>query len=89
MLEALILYSLFCFAVFYLLNHSDLVKAPREWVYQRLPGWLAYSLSCAFCLTFWVSLGLAIWSGLPAGIVLTAPPLVLLINLAYVRLSRF
>lgn len=52
---------------FHLLNYSDLGAPVRLWTYPRVGRHVSYSLSCAFCTTWWVSLVFSL-----AGIV---PPL--------------
>lgn len=87
-MELLIVYSLCVFFGFYVANHSDLVKAPREWVYSRLPDRLRYFCECAFCTAFWLTLPMVTLGALPFYCLFAAPPVVLLLNLSYLRLSN-
>lgn len=90
MLSSLIVYSLSAFFLFYLTNHSELppVLRGRSWLDQFWwPDWLLYSVQCSFCMTFWLTLFLLLFTApLPLVFLLAAPPVVLLLDLAYQRL---
>ena len=75
------------FFFFHLGVNSDITRRPRQWVLSHLCPTLQYLVTCAFCLTFWVSL--IFWfSGLITFLVLfAAPPLVLLLNLTTQKLK--
>ncbi len=57
MLVAVILYSLAVYFAFHLASRADILAKPRAWVFRKLPSWLVYPLTCAFCFTFWLTLG--------------------------------
>ena len=87
MTEALLFYCLAIWFVFYVVNHSDLLAKPRSWIMPKLPWWLEYSVSCAICSTFWTSIVMFFVGVIPLIFVFVAPPVVLGMNLAFLRLK--
>ncbi len=87
MFEALFIYSLAVWFFFYVANHSDLLAKPRGWALSKLPWWLEYSVTCAICSTFWASLALFLVGVVPLLFVFVAPPVVLGMNLTFLRLK--
>ncbi len=85
-MSALIIYALWCWSVFFLVNHSELFAIQRAYVLARLPFVANYVLQCAFCATFWATLALWWFSSLPGYFVLAAPPLVTFLNCTFLRL---
>lgn len=84
----LVLYSLFMWFWFFVFNHAILLMPLTQAFKERLPGYLAYSLECPFCFTWWA--GVALWSLglLPDAWVFTAPVINLFLSLVYDRLSE-
>lgn len=88
MIAALLIYCLQLWFAFYIVNHSPILEEQREIWFPRLGYAVCYSISCAFCFTFWSTLALQfIFPGLEA-FVLAAPPIVLFINLIFERLKN-
>lgn len=86
MLDILAYYSLICFFAYYIINHSSFLEAVRVCIMPKLPIWLAKSLTCAFCFTFWVLMAFSLftgWTPLPV----VCAPVVLGMDLAYRKLQ--
>lgn len=84
-------FALHCLSVyfaFHLLNCSDVMEPVRVRLYPRLPHLVSYMLGCSFCLTFWVTLGVALSGRAPWGWVLAAPVVNLLILKVITYLDR-
>ncbi len=60
MVDALIIYSLATYMVYYVVGQSDLLAASRAWVSRKLPGWLIYPLGCSLCFAWWLTLVLGV-----------------------------
>lgn len=88
MLEPLILYSLYAFFTFHVAINADITEEPRAWVLERLPPLAAYSMTCAFCATWWITFLLGLFDLVPFYYAIAAPTIVLLINLTIKRLSE-
>ena len=86
LIEAIQLYSLNAFLLFYLLNHSKILSKPREWCGRSLPKWLRGAFSCSLCFTFWLSLSLMFLGAADLVHVTAAPVLVMFLNLIYLKL---
>ncbi len=88
MIEILLFYVLAIWFAYYLTNHAEmslLVKL-RAAVFPVLPGWLAYSIQCAFCFSWWVLTALSLFTGWTPLMVL-CPPVCLFVELTYQRLK--
>lgn len=99
MLDILFFVFFFWF-LYYLLNHSVLLRRPRAVLGTLMPGWLIYLLKCPLCLSFWglilvQILHFALWSVsalslfvgyLPLTVI--CPPLTLFTELIYQKLSK-
>ncbi len=90
MIDALIIYALSCYMVYYVVGQSDLLATPRAWVLRTLPGWLTYPLSCSLCFTFWLSLALTLTGVVYMGALtlLAAPVVNLLLDMGVKALIR-
>ncbi len=86
MISALFIYSLWCFSVFYLINHADLFAAQRDILLPALPEWARYAVTCSYCSTFWTTLALWLYDIAPGAFVLAAPPIVMFANCGFLRL---
>lgn len=85
MIDQILVLSLFVFFVYYLLNHATLFERLRAAVLPVLPHWIANSLQCAFCFTWWSLAAFSLftgWNPFP----LLCPPVVLGMDLVYRRL---
>ena len=87
MMERLALYSLAVFFVFYLINYSEGVSDAFKATTRGLPDWLGYPLGCAFCFAFWGTLVAFLGGAVPDTFTLTAPVVVMFIDIAYRRLQ--
>lgn len=86
MLVTLLIYSLWCFSAFFLINHSELFAMERAWLFARLPFAVRYILECAFCFTAWLSLILWWFNYAPGYLVFASAPLVMLTNCTFLKL---
>lgn len=86
-LEATILWALAIWAVFFVANHAELTRRVREAVLPVLPRWLASLLTCPFCISWWGMLIFCIGGGYTP-LLLTCPPIVLIIDKMFVKLSK-
>lgn len=82
------LYCLFVWFWFFLINHAVLLMPLSGWLKDRLPGYVIYSLECPLCFAWWLSA--ACWSclDLPGLYVFAAPVVNLFLGLIYDRLSE-
>lgn len=85
-LETAVLHALAFWFVFYVVNYSTLLRRMRGPLYGRLPEWARTLLRCPLCTSFWVYVGVCAFSGYTP-LVLWVPPLVLIIDLVYRKLS--
>lgn len=81
-------YTLMVWFTFYLLNHSDIFKVTREYLYSKLNHWIVYSLSCALCYTFHLSMVLYLLKEIPFLYVMTAPVMALFTELSFRKLKE-
>ncbi len=88
MISFFILYCLWMFFAFYVVNHSPLTEEIREYWSKRLPYWMVYSLECAFCFTFWMGILICIIFDFPLCFAFAAPPVTLFMNLIFKRLKN-
>lgn len=82
-------FFLYCTAIwffFYLINHSLIFQKVRLAAMPALPQWMQTMISCAFCLAFWITAALSLFTGFSA-VVFAAPPCVLFADLAYRKLG--
>lgn len=84
-LEAILTTSLALWMAFYLVNHADMFSRLRAAAMSVLPRWVAYPLSCPICFAWWVLVAACVLAGWTP-LVLWVPPVVLLLDLAYLRL---
>ena len=89
LLEAIQLYSLSLFFLFYLLNYGKLLSKPRAWCAKSLPAFVRYPFSCAFCFSWWIGLMSMVLGAGNALHVVAAPVLVMFLNLAYLKLQPY
>lgn len=78
----------YCAAIyfwFHLLNHSDLGAPVRDWTYPRVGRHVSYALSCAFCLTWWITLFAVCGQLVPIGWAFGAP----VVNLFALKLFNY
>lgn len=92
----LIVYTLTVYFIYHVVARSDLLARPRQWLVARLPGWLAYPLECAFCLSWWIGASLTAGAMVTTGtlsidpvILCAAPVLCYLIGLTSSALHRY
>ena len=71
---------------FYLINHSLIFQKLRLAAMPVLPQWLQTMISCAFCLAFWTTIAISLFTGFGAA-VFAAPPCVLFADLTYRKLG--
>lgn len=82
----LLIYVLVIWFFYYLINHSLIFEKLREAAMPALPQWMQTLISCAFCITFWITAALSLFKGFTAAI-FAAPPCVLFVDLAYRKLT--
>lgn len=80
-------YCLGIFFGFHLLNHSDIAAPFRNWLYPRLHEKVAYAMSCAFCLTSWITLIIWVAGFVPIPYLFAAPVVNLFLVKIYDHLS--
>lgn len=85
-MEALLLYCLQVYFVYYLLNHATMFDKVRAAILPALPWWLRELIECPFCVGFWVTFVLSLLVGF-SYLILCAPPVVLFMDAAYCRLK--
>jgi hypothetical protein len=85
MLQKLLVFSLGVWSLFHLWNCGAILAPAKEWVDARAPVWLIYLLSCSYCFGFWCSC--AVLAVSPWFYPICVPALVLLLELAYLRLE--
>lgn len=90
MLSAIVLYSLFIWFIHFLVKRAKITESLRNALGPLTPKWAKYSLKCALCTAWWITLILFVLTGfsifaLP--FLLCAPPMVLLIEKLYGFLS--
>lgn len=88
MLEGLIIYALTFWFWFHLANDSDIFAGMRAAVWPQLPAPVLYAVGCSMCSTFWVTLVLLPFTPIPFVYLFAAPPLVMLLNCGFKRLSN-
>ncbi len=87
MLEAIVVYSLAIWMVFFLVNHAEMFNTVRAVIAPKLPRWLKYSLSCALCFGWWTCVAVSLFfSGSFALLNVCCPPAVLFLDLSFRRL---
>lgn len=82
-------FLIYCFSIFfvaYMLKYASIFDRLRAAAMPALPGWLQTLLSCSFCLAFWITAALSLFTGFTP-MILAAPPCVLLIDLTYRKLA--
>ncbi len=87
MIESLLVYAISFYFFFYLFNHSWIGEGTKNWVIDKVPALVAYSIQCAFCLTFWFTLVLVCWEVKPPYFLITAPVVNLFLELSYRKLT--
>lgn len=87
-LVSYIIFALQFWFFFFLVNHSLILKKPREWVYSKLPSQMVYPLSCAFCSAFWFTTILFLTGINSYQLVLVSPVIVLFLELAFLKLTE-
>ncbi len=82
-------FLIYCFSIFfvaYMLKYASIFDRLRTAAVPALPGWLQTLLGCSFCLAFWITAALSLFTGFTP-MILAAPPCVLLIDLTYRKLA--
>jgi hypothetical protein len=83
----ILLYALFLWFFFFLLNYAPLTEVPAKWFKELLGPKIGYPLSCAACFAFWVTLALWTFNDFPIWMVPVAAVLHLFIDVVYTKLS--
>lgn len=93
---SIILYSFIVYFFYHIIHRSDLFKSPRAWMTMALHPKLVYIFNCAFCMTFWVGLFIAVIGWLftghfliSIGLFTVAPVINLILDLAVQGLIRY
>ncbi len=86
MIEALVFWTLATWFAFYLVNHATLFGRVRAAVFPALPTWLANSLQCAFCMSFWILAVFTLFVG-ATPMILLCPPCTLMWEMLFLRLK--
>ncbi len=87
-LTSLVTYSLSIWFIYYLLNHAELTKPFGDFVKEAYGSVSAKLLGCPFCTAFWtLFIGWYLFGMVEGELVLTAPVVVLFVELAYQRLA--
>jgi hypothetical protein len=83
-----LVYCAALFAIYYVLNHSEILAKVRAALAPAVPPWIRKLFSCSFCLSFWLTFG--VWAITPTGfgIILAAPVVVMFLSLVYDKLSK-
>lgn len=87
MIESLLIYAISFYFFFYLFNHSWIGEGTKNWVIDRVPALVAYSIQCAFCITFWFTLIICSLEYRPSYFLITAPVINLFLELSYRKLT--
>lgn len=89
MIEKLLMYCLEVWFVFYLINYAGFSARVINAV---IPQWIAYPFHCSLCFTYWLTLIVGIGlryttsCSIPHSFLLTAPVVVMFIDLHYRKL---
>lgn len=80
-------YCLSIFFVYFLINYAEITRPSISLLFKLLPNKVSYSLNCAFCLMFWISIICCVAGYIPVYWIFCAPVIHLVIDLIYTKLS--